>query len=552
MFVSEGDLIYVTPQDANQLRFLECIMGGSYSKPKNRVKFPRTMGVMLELHDKVPDLRTNPEFMETGRKLYNEREAMLQARKAEVKQSPDDPLRPYQRADVEIGKSLDALGIFNDPRSGKTPTALVTIKEKGTLLNLIIVPASLLYTWEKQIKTWVPESKVLVIDGTGKKDNADVKVRDFTRMMRNAKQHFIIISKNSVGKLQELYNLTFDMVLVDEAHFLRNYNTAQSKNIFKLKRREAMALTGTPTVSHPSDVYGILHFLKPKAFSSFWGFANRYFDTSFNTFSGHEEVSRLKPERERELQELTGLYSVARKRKDVMPWIPAKERQTLYAKMTPTQTKHYKEMADIFFTECQETGAELDAANIVSQLMRLRQLVLDPRMCGLKTRGAKTDILLNWLKERDEKTPVVIMSMFTSYYDFLEEDLVKEGYAVARITGKQTNKQKQEAADAFQAGKVDILLCNIISAGTGWTLDRADTVIFMDNAWNPSDNEQAEDRVCPTTESNIHGHRILQITVEGTVDDRMFKILERKQDLTQIINHNAQQAVEDLMKGWGI
>lgn len=344
--------------------------------------------------------------------------------------------------------------------------------------------------------------------------------------------------------------MKFDALVVDECHRLRNYNTAQSKAVFKLGKhaKHRFALTGTITVKHPADCFGTLKFLYPNKYTSFWGWAGRYFREDKNYHSGNPEVGAPIPERQAELQQTVGLISTARKRSEVMPWLPKKAYKVINAHMPIKQRKYYDDMRDTFIAESDDSTVVLDAENIMTQMIRLRQLSIDPRLVGFKEKGCKTTLLEQILKDQEEKSPVIVMSMFTSYLELLKEDLTKAGYTVDMITGKMTAKKKQEAANKFQAGEVDVLLCNIISAGTGWTLDRGDTVIFIDNAWNPSDQQQAEDRVTPTTEDVEHGHNIIHISTIDSVDQRMFEILGQKKSLTDIINEGGREAVRQLLK----
>jgi SNF2 family DNA or RNA helicase len=536
MFATDGDSVYVTPKDEKQARFIEQSMGGTYSKAKKHCKLPRTMGVMLELHKKLPDLKSEVAFMEEGKKLREEMNWLLSKRQ-DTMVLEGDRLRPYQRADAEYLIGMEAAGIFNDPRTGKTPTLLEVIKGKRTKRNLIVAPASLLWTWHMQVKNWLPEYEPVVIEGTKKAEELTEAART------SAKPTVLIVSKNSLNGLK-LDRFLFDLIAVDEAHYLRNHGTVQSKAVFKLKGSNRFALTGTPTVKHPSDIFGILKFLFPKKYTSFWGWAGRYFHKDSNVFSGGVDAGAPIPERQEEMQQEIGLVSVARKRKEAMNWLPEKDYKTIYSHMTVKQAKYYREMQDTFVAECLDTGKEVDAMNVMTQMLRLRQICIDPRLVGFPEKGCKTATLIQWLKDRDEDSrPVVVMSMFTSYLRLLRDDLAKEGYVVGEINGKMTAKKKQEEADKFQRGETHVLLCNTISAGTGWTLDQGDTVVFIDNAWNPADQQQAEDRVTPTTKEVEHGHNVIHIATMDSVDDYMFEVLKRKESMTDIINNGGREAV---------
>ena len=546
MYNADRHHAYVTPLNP-RMRDMLVEQGATYYDKKKYCKLPRTMSTLNSLYRLIPEIREDKAYLEDGWKLKNELDQLAMKRNQVWQAAPGDRLRPYQRKDVQFLQELDAAGIFNDPRTGKTPTTLEMLRTKGTKRNLVVCPASLLYTWAKQSMEWFPEASVYVVDG---KKNFDAALADFDHATKNQNYPAIlIISKNMLANIEDFYKIQFDVAVVDEAHFLRNRDSNQSKAVMKIKADQRFALTGTPTVKHPSDIFGILQFLFPKDFTSYWNFCNWFFYVGDSRYSRGNVVGPPRAGREEHLQELVSRHSVFRKRSEVMPWLPKKEHKTLYAKMNDKQSKAYYEMEKLFFTECEETGAVVDAATILVKLIRLRQLSIDPRMVGFKTKGAKTEMLLQLLKDRkedDNPTPLIVMSTFTSYLKLLQDDLTAAGYRVDTIHGEMTATAKQAAADAFQRGEVDILLCNIKSAGVGWTLDRGDTIVFVDSEWNPSDNEQAEDRVTPTTPENLHKHEVVHLSAMGTVDEKIFDLLRQKKSLTDIINQGAAALLNTL------
>jgi SNF2 family DNA or RNA helicase len=446
----------------------------------------------------------------------------------------DSRLRKYQNEDVYYLKSLKFAGVFNEQRTGKTPTVISLVKDLKCKKVLIVCPASLIYNWSNEFKKWNPEQKTFVVSGTTKKR---------TDVYSSYKDGVVIVSKDTLKSdvSHKFYSQMFDVVIVDEAHFLRNYKTAQSKALFKLFAERKYTLTGTPTVKHPADIFGILHFLYPKKFPSYWQFAERYFKINEN-YMGFNELGDVKKHRVNELQNIVGIISVQRKRKDVMSWLPSKERITFYCEMESKQRKAYKEMLDYFFVE----NTDVDASTVLSQLMRLRQICLEPKLVGIDIPSGKTEALLNYLEESPNE-PIVIMSMFTSYLKLIKTKLEKLNFKVGMIHGEMSNKEKMEQAKKFQNGEIDVLLCNIISAGTGFTLDRAETIIFMDKAWNPAENEQAEDRITPTTKEKLHKHTIISFVCQNTVDQKINELLENKKSLTDVVNEGGLKAIKKLL-----
>jgi SNF2 family DNA or RNA helicase len=396
--------------------------------------------------------------------------------------------------------------------------------------TIIVTPSSLTYNWSREIEKWSNKLASFVYSGT-----PTMKSKILARFRASKDRHkVLIISKDTLKREQEIQDMVFSVAIVDEAHFLRNYKSLQSKAVFKLTAKVKYALTGTPAVKHGVDVYGLLHFINPNVFSSYWQFADRYWQIDDNGWG--KQIGEPKVRRVEELTTIMDLNSVQRKRKDIMKWLPAAQHENLFVKMEGKQLKLYDQMFDTFVASLGENEDmhEVDTMNKLSQLLRLRQLCLDPRLLGFDVVGAKTEALLEFAENNTD--PFIVMTTFSSYFDLVLPELEKLGKRVGIIDGSISPKKKMETAAAFQNGEYDILLCNIIAAGTGFTLDRADTILFLDKDFNPANNEQAQDRIVPTTEERYHPINIISLVAGGSVDERVNEILTNKEDLTKIIN----------------
>lgn len=521
------------------------ILNGVWSKKEGMYKFPRNIHAMRELMKVFPELKLNPDYVEAGRHMVAARNHALEIKSREDVEG-DPRLRSYQRVDVDYLKKLPAALIANEPRTGKTPTSILLMKELSMSYDmnnfLVVAPASLTINWAKEFETWWSDCKVYIVKGTPKKREAI-----YNQYKADPAIKVLIISKDTwkADKIAFI-KFVFDAVFVDEAHYLRNYDTAQSTAIMAIESKRRYALTGTPTIKHAVDIFGILKFLYPSRFTSYWQFVERYFEQSEDRW-GHRQVGEVKKHREAELQEMIGFMGVQRKRAEVMKWLPPKQYIPLYCEMDKKQERLYQQMLDDFvaYIEGDDDAPVVDTANVLSQFMRLRQLCLDPKLLGFDVPSAKTEALIEWLDNNRE--PVVIMSMFTSYFDILKPQIEKLGLKVGMIHGKMSNSQKEEAKVLFQEGKLDVLLCNIISAGVGFTLDRAKVIAFTDKAWNPAENEQAEDRITPTTQECTHDHTVLSLVIANTIDERIHAILQNKKNLTDIVNEGGRDAIRKLL-----
>jgi SNF2 family DNA or RNA helicase len=481
-----------------------------------------------ELYKFFPELRHDKKFMSDYELAAGELHYWRRLKTDfEEPFSYDERLRPYQNSDVHYLSQRGSCLVLNEPRTGKTPTMIAVTKALFKPKNIVICPSSLVFNWEKEFGMWCQEFKVFPVSGTPKQRHTI-----YEEFKNSKKKRVLIISKDTWKRDKELHDFQFDVAIVDEAHFLRNYKSAQSQAIFKLQAKVKYALTGTPAVKHGSDVFGLLHFINPEAFPSYWQFADRYWYIDDNGWG--KEIAEERENRKDELKAVMAVNSVQRKRKDVMEWLPAQTRQTIPVQMTKKQAKYYKDMFDKFevYDETLEHG--VDTMNVLSQLTRLRQLCLDPRLLGFKEVGGKTTALLEFAEGMSE--PFIVMTMFSSYFELIKPELEKLGKRVEVIDGSVSKPNRQKIVERFQAGKIDILLANIIAAGTGLTLDRADTIVFLDKSFSPADNEQAEDRIVPTSKEKYHPINIISLVCDDTVDERINEILDRKEDLTKIIN----------------
>lgn len=523
---SDKNFIYLNKTPFELKDHIKNTLNGVYLKGKG-YRFPKNLHVYRELYKFFPSIRNNVEFVEDGKTAGNAQKHWINIK--EVGHTVDYGLREYQNDDVSFLIERGSCLVLNEPRTGKTPTMIKVLENLIPKTILIVAPSSLTYNWSKEIEKWSNVLVPYVYSGTPKQREKIMK--EYKKQTLYGKA--LIVSKDTLKVDKELQDMAFTVMIVDEAHFLRNWKTAQSVAINKVSAKIKYALTGTPAVKHAVDVYGLLHFINPEAFPSYWQFADRYFVIDEDRWG--KNIGKVKTHREKELIEYMAINSVQRKRKEVMEWLPNAQHQNLYVKMEGKQLKLYDQMMDKFFATDDETGNEIDTMNVLNQILRLRQLCLDPRLLGFDVVGEKTKALLEYAENNTD--PFIVMTTFSSYFKLVKSDLEKLGKKVGIIDGSISQKQKFQTAESFQKGGYDILLCNIIAAGTGFTLDRSDTVIFLDKDFNPANNEQAQDRIVPTTEARYHPINVISLVADGSIDRRVNDIIDQKLDLTKIVNN---------------
>ena len=240
------------------------------------------------------------------------------------------------------------------------------------------------------------------------------------------------------------------------------------------------------------------------------------------------EVTGIKPDRVQDFVKMLNKCATQRKRKDVMPWLPAKEHQRILLPPTKEQTRYLTELKKYFETEHVVTETTLD------RLIRYRQICLDPGILDLKSKSPKTEWVLDYLNDYPEK-PTIIFSKFTTYIDRLKEQ-ISCPYGV--IVGETPPKQRALFIKAFQTGIINLLIMQIDAGKEALTLDRAEAIIFTDKFPPVGDIEQAEDRFVATTEDKANkAHVIYELIMKGTYDEQIYELLEARASAVDAINN---------------
>lgn len=506
-------------------------MGAVWNDKVQAFRLPNTIGVLKELRLLGYPVHDYLDKKEAQRQLFLHLKTQKDA-------PGDSRLRPYQRVDVQYLKKIGSAGIFNEQRTGKTPTTLVLTQEKGFNKTVIVAPASLLINWKREAENWTGK-KALISTGLLKKR------KDIYRRFSKSDYSYLIVSYETLRNdidivIKEI--CPFDCLIVDEAHRIKNYNPRKgkgsqiSKAVIQLGKyaEYRYALTGTPVTKGGEEVWPILHFLYPERFPGKWQFIERYFEIGSNGFG--QEIKGYK--RKNELQDILSLISVNRKRREVMRWLPKKQYQTIKLQMNDKQRKVYESVRDTFSYE-----DKIDAPSVLAQLTRLRQITTCPSLLVDDVQSEKEKFILEWVKDNSEE-PVIIFSTYSSYLKQLQKKI--KGSRL--ITGSVSRTERDNVVKDFQSGKTKVILANIKAAGTGLTLDKGETIIFLDKEYNPSDNEQAEDRIVPTSKERNHNMHVISLVMEGTVDEMIEGLLQHKVNITKVINDGGIAALQRLWK----
>lgn len=410
---------------------------------------------------------------------------------------PGLELMPFQRAGIANLSGMPRALLADEMGLGKTVQAIVTANMLwGTLENvpqaplfLVIAPAGLLLNWQKEIERWslVPA------------------------------EYWCLVSWSKLAKETDVLAHSWYLTIVDEAHYAKDRGTQRTKALQQIVTRRAIALTGTPILNRPVEIFPLLQWLAPARWGTFWSFAQRYCGAHRGRygwdFSGATNIEELD-------ERLRRSVMVRRLKAQVLTELPAKRRQVIPLELSTKEEERLIKEEQTAFDAWQAAKGEGKKEKL---MLSLAQLATARQKIAL----VKVPLVVTHVRDilDADEGPVVLFAHHHAVIDELAESF--GGYRLATYDGRTTLRQRQATLEAFQSGHIDVLVAGIQAAGVGITLTRASVAVFAELDWVPANMAQAEDRL----------HRIGQtsavlvqyLVYNGSVDDRVAEALARKQ-----------------------
>lgn len=424
----------------------------------------------------------------------------------------DERLRTYQRTFVTYGQTADGLVILaDDMGTGKTPQSIAMLERLDAYPALIVTPKTVKGTWVREFEHWAPHRSVINVTGSASKrrkllaEEADVHVVHWDIL----KEHSRLAPYGSVRLTEkdktpkELNAMRFAAVIADEAHRAKDPKAQRTRALWAVAHGSSpdgvrIALTGTPVANNPSDFWSLLHFINPVEWPSRTKFIDRYCVTAWNAFGGVDVIG-IKPDVREEFFGIVDRYFLRRTKEMVLKHLPPIVRHRLDIEMAPKQARAYKGMAEGML-------AKLDSGTIVAtdsltQRLRKEQLAsayleVEGEEVRLCEPSSKLDALIDLLQNdipQDES--VVVFAKSRQLIDLADARLAKAGITHGRITGSETDGERDWAIRNFQAGSFRVVLCTYAAASEGITLTRGNHLVRLQRTDNAVEDKQAHDRV---------------------------------------------------------
>lgn len=519
--------LYVTfPYNDKIVNVIREFSDRSWNKEKKEWELP--FRYFKPLIDSLPDF----DFDITGSSKVFEKKKIEMPVGFKFKTNPFQ----HQIEGFEYGLNNDRWLLGDEQGLGKTKQvidiAVAKKLQKGYKHCLIICGVNgLKWNWVNEIHTHSNESAWILGQRhkAGKLvigSNSD-KLDDLKRV-ESLTDYFIITNVESLRDEKicaqiAKYALTdvFGIVAIDEIHKCKNPSSQQGKGILKIKSECRIAMTGTPLMNNPFDLYIILKWLGYEK-HAFYAFKKHY--GVYGGYGGYEVTGyRYLDELQAQLDDIM----LRRLKNDVLD-LPEKTYITEYVEMTPKQAQIYKEVTAEIKMNIDQIKMQ---NNPLAELIRMRQAT---GYTGILSSTIKESAKLDRMEELVEEAvengkKVVIFSNWSQMTNAVCDRLrhSKKRYYPICITGEVDSDKRQELVDEFQTQEFRKVIVGTIGAmGTGLTLTAGTVEIFMDEPWNRANKEQAEDRCHRVgTKENV---TIYTLVCKDTIDEKINRLVERK------------------------
>ncbi len=440
-------------------------------------------------------------------------------------------LRDYQVEGAkwlyQVGRGINA----DQAGLGKTPETLFATggwdePERGPQ-TLIVCPSVAIGVWVRELKRWLDQD-ALIFSGTPKQRGK--LTEEYLDTPLELRPRYVITTYRGAEWVQ-YWQKRWELTVYDEAHIMRNRKSKAFEYARALRSKRIYLLTASPIVNHVMDLWPLFYLIDPGKFRSYWRFAEEHCHVFKGEF-GFEVSGPKDPARSRRMFKP---YILRRTKKQVLPELPPKTRKPIPLEMTDKQRKIYDELANEKLTQL-ENGEIVVAPNKMSELLRLRQVLVTPALIG----GPNSSAALDALKEEAEvafsgRQPVAVYCPFASAFEFIIEVLEQAGAEeIYEFRGGMGHKNLAWTEEAFRKSKKGRRACVIsLLSATSFSIEKATTGFFLGSHWNPEVNSQAEDRMHRmTTVSPVFANYFIY---KGTVEEHVLDIVNKKLTWSNLI-----------------
>lgn len=450
-------------------------------------------------------------------------------------------LFPFQREAVDNLKRRDIKIVGHDVGLGKSVISIAYCEEMNFKNVLIVCPAPLKEQWRNEIQKFYSQTAHIL------KGNARSREMIFNMYERFEDVKYLIVNYEQLRPSNKfLLNIKFDLIILDEAHRVKNFKSKTHKWGLKLKSHRRIALTATPITNNPLEAATITNFCKRKTFDYF-KITDRYgvWGTKFmGKRLGHvqavvdwKDLDQFKKQFSKHFMRKT--------KKEVLDQLPERFYKTYYIEFSEEEQKihdkYYNLLKRAYELETDDIFSYLSLLQLVCNGISLMNESGSRRLEKINIiKDSKMQVLKEILEDFGDER-VIIFTKYKKMAKILELYLGEDVTYV--ITGD--TKNKFEAIEDFKKGDKKYLV-STDCLGYGVNLEFLNILIHFDLTWTPSALEQREGRLDRITQ--VRNMLIINLITKNSFEERILKILRRKNEYIKK-SFGDRDIVNEIFKG---
>ncbi|XP_041118108.1 DNA annealing helicase and endonuclease ZRANB3 [Polyodon spathula] len=436
-------------------------------------------------------------------------------------------LMPFQKEGVKFAISRNGRCMIADEMGlGKTIQAIsVAYYYKQEWPLLIVVPSSLKYPWIEEIEKWIPElnpDDVNLIDN--KTDIGRISTSKVTVL------GYGLLTSDAKTLVDALHKQKFQVIVVDESHYLKSRTAARSKILVPIVQKAARAilLTGTPALGRPEELFMQIDALYPRRFGTWADYSKKHCNAHVRFFGQRRQWDSRGASNLDELHQRLSKIMIRRMKDQVLTQLPPKIRQRIPFDLPKESAKE----ASASFEEWEKLMRALDsgAAGTDNPFVEVMGLIVRMyKQTAIAKAGAVKDYIKMMLE--NEKLKFLVFAHHLTMLQACTEAVIEAKVRYIRIDGSVPSSERIHLVHQFQNDPdTRVAVLSIQAAGQGLTFTAATHVVFAELYWSPGHMKQAEDRAHRIGQcSSVHIHYLI---AKGTFDTVMWGMLNRKANVT--------------------
>jgi len=447
----------------------------------------------LKRNQKTSDMYWLPKTMVLDDPYFEECDLTIDWDKYHKLDNLGRTLYNHQKTGVEFLSCRDGCILADSMGLGKTITSIISSIEVNAKKILIICPSSIKIAWKRELEAFNEKSTIISGSRWTHPEKYTIINFDILKNFHTIGKKTLDLNGNDNPYHRHLVNEKYDLIIIDEAHKLKEPKTQRGKIVNELVLKYGIKmvwlLTGTPIANRPMDFFNLLKLIKSPLAENWKFFAQRYCNAKLI-------YKKNKNNKIRKIWITKGASNLGelsiriknlmiRRLKTEILDMPDKTITKVYHKLSKRGIFEYEKLWDDYVIKRKESGKRK-----ISCLSKdIVELGLLRKFIAMETIPHTLELIQEAISEGQK---VVV---FTTFTDELEEIASYFGNECVVHNGTMSLNEKQKSIDGFQnSKKVKIFVGNIHSAGVGITLTEGSVVIFNSFDWVPGNNEQAEDR----------------------------------------------------------